>query len=82
MTDTTPLTGEQLADIREGDRRRRTNGHWMSTAEHHVTRLLAEVDQLRARLAAVLDLISADPADDINAPWVPARHIRAATRES
>jgi Lon protease-like protein len=38
----------------------------------------AENDRLRQQLAQVAALLPADPADDINAPWTPARQIRAA----
>jgi hypothetical protein len=34
--------------------------------------------QAEARLAAVLALLPTDPAEDINAPWIPLRFIRAA----
>ncbi|BFP50117.1 hypothetical protein KCMC57_64850 (plasmid) [Kitasatospora sp. CMC57] len=45
-------------------------------AELATARQRAELAE--ARLAAVLALLPADPAEDINASWIPLRHIRAA----
>jgi hypothetical protein len=41
-------------------------------------RLTAELQQAQQRNAAVLALLPADPAEDINAPFIPLRRIRAA----
>jgi len=38
----------------------------------------AELDRTRAELAAALALLPADPAEDINASWLPPRYLRAA----
>jgi hypothetical protein len=37
-----------------------------------------ELDRLQGALAAILALLPADPAEDINAAWIPARLVRAA----
>jgi hypothetical protein len=43
-----------------------------------VRRLNAELATARQQVAAVLALLPTDPAEDINASWIPLRHIRAA----
>ena len=55
-----PLPDDRLAVIREGDRRRRADGAWMSAAESHVSQLLAELDRLRAENAKLADILNAD----------------------
>jgi hypothetical protein len=53
-------------------------GPELAARDAQIARLTAELEAAQNRVDAVLAMLPAGPADDINASWIPPRKIRAA----